>query len=60
MPYTAVSKTTGIMRSIFVARELPEMVVSDNGPSFEAKAFKTFLKRNCVKQTFQPPYYANG
>jgi transposase InsO family protein len=46
------------MRSIFAAWQLSEIFVSNNGHPFQAEEFKTFLKRNSVKQVFSPPYNA--
>jgi hypothetical protein len=37
---------------------LPETVVSDIGPPFQAEKLKTFLKRSGVKQVFSVLYYA--
>jgi transposase InsO family protein len=58
MTSTTAGKPIEIMRFLFLAWELPEMVMSYNGPSFQAEEFKTFLKRNGVKQVFSPSYYA--
>jgi transposase InsO family protein len=39
---------------------LPETAVSDNGPPFQAEEFKTFIRKNDVKQVFSPTYYARA
>ena len=50
------------MKKLFSAYELPESVVSENGPQFTAEEFETFLKLNGVKHVLCPPYHpaSNG
>jgi hypothetical protein len=57
MPSTMACRTVEFMRSFFTW-QLPETVVSGNDPSFKPENFKTFAKRNGIKQVSSTTYYA--
>ncbi|KFD52835.1 hypothetical protein M513_06326 [Trichuris suis] len=42
---------------LFATHELPEVLVSDNGPSFDSKQFRTFCSANRTKFLRIPPYH---
>ena len=50
------------LRSIFVTHGLPELLVSDNGPSFTSAEFQEFMKRNGIRHITSVPYHpaSNG
>ena len=56
------SVTIDCLRKTFSNFGLPLEVVSDNGPCFIAKEFKSFLLSNKIKQTLVAPYHpqSNG
>lgn len=62
MRSTTAQSTIDQMKLWFAAYELPEEVISDNGPQFISQEFTDFLKQNGVKQTLVPPYHplSNG
>ena len=49
-------------REIFAIHELPETIVSDNGPNFTSAEFEDFLAKNGIKHTKVSPYHpaSNG
>lgn len=62
MKLTTSEKTIEQLRKLFSSWGLPEEIVSDNDPRFTSEEFKTFLKRNGIRQTFAPAYHprSNG
>ena len=42
---------------MFATHGLPETVVSDNGTAFTSAEFRTFLKKNGIKQITFAPYH---
>ena len=48
------------LRRIFIQTAIPEIIWSDGGPQFTAKAFKTFLQRWGVKHITSSPEYAQS
>ena len=54
--------TVNKLRQIFSTHGLPQVSVSDNGPAFIGEEFKTFMKRNGIKQVYSAPYHpaSNG
>ena len=46
-----------ILRHVFARFGLPEMIVSDNGPSFVSEEFESFLLANGVKHVTSSPYH---
>lgn len=47
---------------MFTTHGLPDVVVSDNGPTFVSEEYKIFLRRNGIRQILVPPYHpaSNG
>ena len=63
-PVTFINATVTIqhMRTIFSTFGLPEVLVTDNGPSFVSREFEEFLRRNGIKHKTTDPYHpaSNG
>ena len=57
MRSTTAENTCATLRTLFAFYDLPEEVVSDNGPQFTSAVLKEFLKNNGVKQTLTPHYH---
>ena len=51
------SKTVEHLRKTFSNFGLPEELVSDNGPCFTSKEFKSFVDSNNIRHTFSAPYH---
>ena len=49
MKSTTAATTFTESRQIFATYDLPEQVVTNNGPQFSAGEFSSFLKSNVVK-----------
>ena len=47
-------------KSIFARHGIPEVVISDNGPQFSAKAFQDFAKEYQFTHRTSSPYYPQG
>lgn len=58
----STSVTVDCLRKMFAIQGLPDIVVSDNGPAFVSEEFKTFLRKNGIRQVLVPPYHpaSNG
>ena len=63
-PVTSITSTVTIqhMRTIFSTFGLPEILVTDNGPSFVSREFEEFLCWNGIKHKTTDPYHpaSNG
>ena len=59
VPFPNITSQTTIstLRSIFATHGLPEMLVSDNGPSFKSAEFQGFLKCNGIHHFMIAPYH---
>lgn len=40
--------------------ELPDRIVTDNGPPFTSKEFDSFLKMNGIQHIFTPPFHPSS
>jgi len=62
MKKTTVDKTLDELRLIFAQHDLPEQLMSDNGPQFIAHEFKEFMIQNVIKHIRVAPYHpaSNG
>jgi hypothetical protein len=51
-----------VLRPIFASHGFPELIVTDNGPSFTSAEFAEFCSRNGIQHKFTPPYHpaSNG
>lgn len=54
---TSSGNVISVLRSVFATHGLPETVVSDNGTAFTSAEFRTFLKRNGIRQITSAPYH---
>ena len=52
------ARTVEALRSLFARFGVPEVVVTDNGPTFTSSEFSDFLKKNGVKHKRTPPYHS--
>ena len=59
---SSTQKTIDILRSLFAQYELPEQLVSDNGPQFTSKEFEQFARANGIRHIRSAPYHpaSNG
>ncbi|XP_039187575.1 uncharacterized protein K02A2.6-like, partial [Crotalus tigris] len=46
---TTTAKTIQVLRGIFAAHGLPDVIVSDNGPQFTSSEFQAFLQANLIR-----------
>ena len=53
-------KTIEKLRPIFATHGLPQKVVTDNGPSFTSKEFKTFMSENGISHITTAPYHPSS
>ncbi len=60
MSSTTAAATVQQLRSLFAAYGLPEQLVSDNSPQFNAEEFESFLKGNRVKHIRCAPYHPSS
>ena len=51
------SATAQCCRKIFATFGIPEVLVTDNGPSFVSAEFEQFLKKNTIRHKTSPPYH---
>ncbi len=54
------AKTIEKLRLIFSTHGLPMKVVTDNGPSFTSKEFKTFMSENGIVHVTTAPYHPSS
>ena len=56
---SAITSTLTIqcLRRTFATFGLPEVIVTDNGPSLVSEEFEAWLKRNGVRHKTSPPYH---
>ncbi len=62
MPNITSKSLIEVLRPFFATHGFPELIVTDNGPSFASSEFAEFLKRNGINHMFSPPYHpaSNG
>lgn len=60
MTSTTTQKTILKLRKVFAAYDLPEQLVTDNGPQFVAEEFATFAKLNGIKHIRCSPYHPSS
>ena len=53
---------TDALHTTFAIYGLPDIIVSDNEPSFTSKEFKNFIHKNAIKHIITAPYHllSNG
>ena len=49
--------TAQCCRKVFATFGVPEVLVTDNGPSFVSEEFEQFLKKNAIRHKKSPPYH---
>ncbi|XP_039215531.1 uncharacterized protein K02A2.6-like, partial [Crotalus tigris] len=54
---TTTAKTIQVLRGIFAAHGLPDVLVSDNGPQFTSSEFKAFLQANMIRHATSAPFH---
>ena len=57
VPNLTSPTTIDTLRSIFATHGLPELLVSDNGPSFTSAEFQEFMKQNGIRHITSAPYH---
>ena len=57
VPNLTSQTTIDTFRSIFATHGLPELLVSDNGPSFTSAEFQEFMKWNGIRHITSVPYH---
>ena len=50
-------KTIETLRTVFANHGLPQMIVTDNGPSFTSNEFRDFTQKNGIKHVTSAPYH---
>ena len=56
MSSTSVTATITVLRDIFSLHDLPEILVSDNGPQFVANEFQQFCRNNAIMHRTSAAY----
>ncbi|XP_029140205.1 uncharacterized protein K02A2.6-like, partial [Protobothrops mucrosquamatus] len=54
---TTAAKTIQVLRNIFAAHGLPDVLVSDNGPQFTSTEFQGFLRTNMIRHAASAPFH---
>ncbi|XP_039204570.1 uncharacterized protein K02A2.6-like, partial [Crotalus tigris] len=54
---TTTAKTIQVLRGIFAAHGLPDVIVSDNGPQFTFSEFQAFLQANMIRHATSAPFH---
>ena len=52
------TRTVEALRSIFARYGVPEVIVTDNGPTFTSAEFGDFMRNNGVQHKRTPPYHS--
>ena len=62
VPSITSKATIQVLRSIFAARGLPDVIISDNRTAFISSKFKEFIEKNGIRHITSPPYHpaSNG
>ena len=62
MNSTTSTATACKLREIFAEHELPEILISDNGPNFTTEEFETCMRKNGIVHISSAPYHpaSNG
>ncbi|KAL1419639.1 hypothetical protein MTO96_025209 [Rhipicephalus appendiculatus] len=64
LPVTTPSAgaTIAALRQVFTAQGLPDIIVSDNGPTFASAEYLAWLTKNGIRRMMVPPYHpaSNG
>ena len=62
MSSITVEDTIVVLRCIFASFDLPDQLVSNNGPQFTAHEFADFVSANCIRHIRTAPYHpaSNG
>ena len=55
---TTANKTLDELHKLFASYDLPEQMVTDNGPQFISEEFAIFVKTNGVKHIKSSPYHS--
>ena len=58
MPDIKTGRTLDALRSMFARYGVPEVVVTDNGPTFTSAEFGDFMRMNGVRHKRTPPYHS--
>lgn len=60
MPSMTMEATIRAFRRLFVTHELPNVLVSDNGPQIRAKAMESFLVEQGIRHALATPFCLAG
>ncbi|XP_054723042.1 uncharacterized protein K02A2.6-like [Uloborus diversus] len=60
VPSTESAATINALRKLFATHGIPNILVSDNGPSFTSEAFQDFLVRNGIKFVPTAPHHPSS
>lgn len=57
MKSTTTDKILEVLRNLFPAYGLPELLVGDNGPQFTSSEFELCMRANGIKHVQMSPYH---
>ena len=57
VPSTSSAATIKVLRNLFAASGIPDLIISDNGTSFTSDEFKQFIHRNGIRHWTSAPYH---